>query len=210
MKTIAKIYVQLNELSQQDGDVLKALDSLVSEMKRQTNLNQSAISVEKLVLLENGALPQNLDGKQIEYLYPPNVDESFIPMTKIVIRKLRANYLNNWVTRDTCTKKNLKMLERLELIYISNFQNPNFSMSELGKFMHMSRSPLQKKLKLLINETPVGYLRAFRLEFAKIMLDKDNSNIKLIASSVGFRSTSYFCHCYKIHFGCTPKNSILR
>ena len=63
---------------------------------------------------------------------------------------------------------------------------------------------LQRKVKALIDETPMSLLRSFRLEMAAKKLT-DGYQVGLVGDECGFSSVSYFAACFKKQYGMTPK-----
>ena len=70
--------------------------------------------------------------------------------------------------------------------------------------MYMSRSSLTRKMKGLLNTTPVEYLRARRLSVAAEMLKSGKYHINEVCYAVGFASPSYFAKCFRAMYGKLP------
>jgi len=68
----------------------------------------------------------------------------------------------------------------------------------------MSRMQVHRKLKALIGNSATRYIRSFRLERARRILEERNENISEVAYSVGFGSPAYFTRCFKEEFGYPP------
>lgn len=64
----------------------------------------------------------------------------------------------------------------------------------------MSEQKIFWKLKSIVDMTPSEYLRRFRLEKAKGVL-QDGHNISYTTFEVGFSTQSYFAKCFKDQFG---------
>lgn len=91
------------------------------------------------------------------------------------------------------------------LNYINdNIGDSNLGVEELAINLNLSRSQLYRKVKALTGQTVNEFIRKIRLERAKQILEKGNSNISETCYSVGFASPSYFSKCFKIHFGILP------
>ena len=122
--------------------------------------------------------------------------------------KIRKQYQNNFSKID---KENIDSIEDLFLIKIQeivlqNITNTNFTPDELAKEIGLSTSQLFRKLKALTNISASIYIRNIRLEEAKKMLIKANSNISEIAYDTGFSSINYFSKCFKEYTGLNPKD----
>jgi AraC-like DNA-binding protein len=72
----------------------------------------------------------------------------------------------------------------------------------------MSRSTLYTKLLQITGQTPVEYIRAFRLERAAILMEKSNMTIAEIAYQVGFTTPNYFARSFKQKFSMLPSEYI--
>ena len=89
-------------------------------------------------------------------------------------------------------------------IFEKNFVDQNFSMSRLASQLAMSERQLQRKVKALVDISPLELLKRFRLEKSKLQLMGD-IQIGLVAQSCGFSSQTYFGRCFKEFYGMTPK-----
>ncbi|MEP6627920.1 MAG: helix-turn-helix domain-containing protein, partial [Ginsengibacter sp.] len=73
----------------------------------------------------------------------------------------------------------------------------------LCKFMGMSRSTLNRKLKALLGISTNDVIRQHRLRNATSLM-LGGQDITTAAYSVGFSSPSYFSQCFKDQYGVTP------
>ena len=89
-----------------------------------------------------------------------------------------------------------------------NITNSNFGVEELALILRLSRSQLFRKLKALTGETPAIFIRRYRLEKARVLLQNFEGNPSEIAYQVGFSSPSYFYKCFKKEYGITPTELI--
>ena len=83
------------------------------------------------------------------------------------------------------------------------YSNSEISVSNIANMLAMSERQLFRKTKANLNTTPIEYLKLFRLEKAKSMLE-DNKSATEVTYSSGFSSPSYFCKCFKSQFGVSP------
>lgn len=83
-------------------------------------------------------------------------------------------------------------------------ENEHFSIEELGKVMGMSRSQLNRKIKVLTGHSPSTLIRTIRLENARRLLENNAGNVSEIAFKVGFSNLAYFSRCFSNHFGFPP------
>ena len=85
-----------------------------------------------------------------------------------------------------------------------NLSDPELSVELLASELNLSRSQFYRKIKTLTGQTANGFLRKIRLQRAKIMIEKGNTNISDVCYSSGFSSPSYFTKCFKKEFEILP------
>lgn len=91
------------------------------------------------------------------------------------------------------------------LNYINdNLSDPELSVELLASELSLSRSQFYRKIKTLTGQTANGFLRKIRLQRAKIMIEKGNTNISDVCYKSGFSSPSYFTKCFKKQFDILP------
>ncbi len=79
-----------------------------------------------------------------------------------------------------------------------------FGVETLCRAVGMSKRQLQRKLKALINQTPVQLIRSLRLQRAKQLLEQNAGTVSEIAFRVGFNNLSYFTKMFRGQFGVAP------
>lgn len=91
------------------------------------------------------------------------------------------------------------------LNYINhNIGNPELNVELLATQLNLSRSQFYRKIKALTDQTANEFLRNIRLQKAKQIIEKGNTNISEVCYKVGFSSPSYFSKCFKNYFGLLP------
>jgi len=93
-----------------------------------------------------------------------------------------------------------KIIEVVEQ-YLSD---PGFSVDDLSYHVGLSRAQLYRKMQGLINQTPSDFIRTYRLQRARQLLDKGHSPAQ-VCYQIGFRDPSYFTKCFRKQFGQTPQ-----
>lgn len=88
--------------------------------------------------------------------------------------------------------------------YMKDHFTENITVDSLAEKACMSTSNFYKKFKNTFGETPIEYLNAERIKFAKKMIRNSNKQIVEIASLAGFNSSSYFNRIFKKTVGITP------
>lgn len=103
------------------------------------------------------------------------------------------------------TSKDEVFLKEVIKIVDESLENSEFSVDDLAMKMGMGRNTFYRKFKSLSNLTPVEFLRDVRLDKAKGYLENGTDNIAEVAYLVGFNDPKYFSKCFKLRFGCNPK-----
>jgi AraC-like DNA-binding protein len=97
-----------------------------------------------------------------------------------------------------------RLLNTIMLYLEENLTNPELSVEELSKHVGMSRSSLYNKILDITGQTPVEFIRSYKLDKAAVLLEKSDMNIAQIAYSVGFSTPNYFAKSFKAKFNMLP------
>ncbi len=100
-------------------------------------------------------------------------------------------------------KSDQKFLDNLVRVVEQNYTNPNFDVVSMAAGMKISDRQLQRKAKAQTGQSPMQYLRQFRLEESLHYL-RDAVSVGEAAKAVGFSSHAYFTLCFRARFGITP------
>jgi len=100
-------------------------------------------------------------------------------------------------------KSDQEFVDNLVRVVKQNYTNPNFDVSSMAAQMKISDRQLQRKVKAQTGQSPMQYLRHFRLEQSLQYL-RDGVPVGEVAKAVGFSSHAYFSSCFKANFGVTP------
>jgi signal transduction histidine kinase/ligand-binding sensor domain-containing protein/DNA-binding response OmpR family regulator len=98
----------------------------------------------------------------------------------------------------------LKFNEKLR----EQISNPNLSVESISHELGLSRVHLNRRLKMINNESPGNYIRNFRLKQAALLLTSKKMSIAEVAYAVGFSSHAYFSNIFKEHFGMSPSEYV--
>lgn len=88
--------------------------------------------------------------------------------------------------------------------------NPDISIEMLARQFYMSRSQLYRKVKSLTNQSPVEYVRNYRLDQAIILLKEKKGKVSDVAMAVGISDPKYFSRCFRKRFGIPPSKYIAK
>jgi len=82
------------------------------------------------------------------------------------------------------------------------------NVSSLAKRVGLNQNTLQNGFKTLYKTSVNEYIRNFRIEAAKELLETTDLNITQITYKVGINSRSYFSKVFKKRYGVTPKDFV--
>ncbi|MEO6759690.1 MAG: tetratricopeptide repeat protein [Saprospiraceae bacterium] len=102
------------------------------------------------------------------------------------------------------TSADERFLQRIQETLDQRLGEEQFSVEELAAASGMSRSQLHRKLTALIDQPPVEFIRNFRLQRAREMLEAGAGNVSEVGYAVGFLSPAYFSKAFKEAFGLSP------
>ncbi len=102
-------------------------------------------------------------------------------------------------------KKDEQFINKLNEEIEKHLADENFSVESLTDVLKLSRSNLQRKLKVICEVTPGEYLRNYRLRKACSLLLDENLRPGEVAYMLGFSSPSYFTKAFIKYYNMTPK-----
>jgi signal transduction histidine kinase/DNA-binding response OmpR family regulator/ligand-binding sensor domain-containing protein len=79
-----------------------------------------------------------------------------------------------------------------------------FNVEQLRKKLHMSRATLYRKIMALTGESPLQFIRSYRLKRAAQLLKAHWGNVTEVAIEVGFSNIAHFSQCFKDEFHQLP------
>jgi signal transduction histidine kinase/ligand-binding sensor domain-containing protein/DNA-binding response OmpR family regulator len=103
------------------------------------------------------------------------------------------------------TKVDEEFIEHLINIIHKNITNQNFGVENLAEQVHISRSTLYRKIKVLSGLSPVNFIRLIRLKKAAEIIQEGRYNIGEVGFLVGINSVTYFTKMFHKQFKMTPK-----
>lgn len=89
-------------------------------------------------------------------------------------------------------------------LLIRNISNPDFSIADMERQVHYSRSQILRIFEQHFKEPPYQYLLNLRIEYAKHLLKDPQRMIKDIGLSLGFMEPFYFSRLFKRKTGLSP------
>lgn len=89
--------------------------------------------------------------------------------------------------------------------YIMEHYSEKISLQSIAEKLDISYGYLSKCFKQVEGVPLTEYLNQYRIEMAKQLMEKQESNISEISYAVGFSDPNYFSKCFKKYTGYTPK-----
>ncbi|MBO4372818.1 MAG: helix-turn-helix transcriptional regulator, partial [Bacteroidales bacterium] len=85
-----------------------------------------------------------------------------------------------------------------------------FGVNELSAKVGISRVHLNRKLKELLDITPVNLIKSIKMRQAAVLLVRNKLNVADVAFKLGFSSHSYFSSHFKEYYGISPTEFITK
>lgn len=126
--------------------------------------------------------------------------------------------LKNRITADVRAGQNIINAESPDSVLIKkvtdaildNLGNSSFGVNELSAMVGISRVHLNRKLKELLNITPVNLIKTIKMKQAAKLLIESRLNVADVAYKLGFSSHSYFSSHFKEYFGMSPTEFVAK
>lgn len=154
---------------------------------------------------------QGLEAGADAYLLKPfNSDELHVRIAKLLEQRrvLREKYSR--ALRNNCPES-VKLLpadqafmDRLTDIVYSQLSDTALNSDKIAEKMCMSKSQLNRKVRVITGSNTTTYILHVRMEKAKRMLSSNDMPIGDIAMQCGFEDVGYFGRVFKQTFGMTP------
>ena len=96
-----------------------------------------------------------------------------------------------------------ELVENVDEIISFNYKDPEFSISDIAKMLHLHPSQLSRIYKAIKGESPVSHLADVRLCYAAAILESKNLSVAELCRKCGFGDERYFMRRFKRRFGKT-------
>jgi len=160
-------------------------------------LTANPLYEKKIETLENGVN---------DYLMKPfSIKELILRIENLLgyKEKLKSHYTINPFATLKLSKSEKSLLEKVDEFIVNNMKR-DFSIDEIAQYCNVSRSTLDKKIRLLTKKNITRYVREYRLETAIYLIHKGTTNIKSLGIETGFNSMSYFSISFRNYKGVSP------
>jgi signal transduction histidine kinase/ligand-binding sensor domain-containing protein/DNA-binding response OmpR family regulator len=101
-----------------------------------------------------------------------------------------------------------RLLQAVVRCLEEHMTSPQLSVEFLSRQVGMSRSSLYSKVLELTGETPVEYIRSYKLEKAAVLLENSDLTISEVAYNTGFSTPNYFARAFKAKFNMLPSEYV--
>jgi signal transduction histidine kinase/ligand-binding sensor domain-containing protein/DNA-binding response OmpR family regulator len=103
-----------------------------------------------------------------------------------------------------------KFIRQIGIQLEKHLADPAYTVDQLSTAMNMSRVGLYKKIIPLTGKSPIEYIRYYRLQKSKPLLQKSQLTIAEVAYEVGFSNPKHFSKYFKQEFGILPSAYALK
>ncbi|MDR1981759.1 MAG: response regulator [Tannerellaceae bacterium] len=104
----------------------------------------------------------------------------------------------------TLTSTDERLLQNVIDYIRTNIENPELSVETMSRELGLSRTHLHRKLKALIGQSPVEFIKTIRMKQAAYLLSTGKLSVSEVAYKVGYNTPSYFSSSFNAHFGMSP------
>jgi DNA-binding response OmpR family regulator len=120
------------------------------------------------------------------------------------LRNKYAEFMTFQPSEVAGSPREAEFLGALNELVEAHISDTEFDVGALSKHLGMSKSQLNRKLKTIAGRSPNAYIRSYRLDRARELMDRGGSTIAEIAYDVGFSSPAYFSKCFRDAYGHAP------
>ena len=136
--------------------------------------------------------------------HPPDDVRSFYAQVRNRMSVLFKKQENPLAVLAAQNPKEAIFLQKVIAVIHAHIGDETLDVAQLAQSMAMSRMQLHRKLKPLVNLSPVHYIRELRLAKAKEMIENGDLSIGEICFQLGFQSQSYFTRAFIEKYGVRP------
>lgn len=126
-------------------------------------------------------------------------------------RMLKEKYSGDVAVNEEVVKiksNDERLFERVRKVVVDQLANPELSVEYIAKEIGVSRSHLQRRMKVSANMNPSEFIKRERMRHASMMLSDKDVAISEVAYATGFSTLSHFSTCFREHFGMSPSRYV--
>ncbi|MVM35203.1 helix-turn-helix domain-containing protein [Spirosoma sp. HMF4905] len=97
-------------------------------------------------------------------------------------------------------------VQKVTKVVAENFADEGFALPQLCQKIGMSRSQLFRKMKALMDTSPSDFIRSYRLDRAKFLLETTDLSVSEVAWQTGYKNPGHFSTSFQGEFGFSPSS----
>jgi signal transduction histidine kinase/AraC-like DNA-binding protein len=98
----------------------------------------------------------------------------------------------------------MQQIMRKAMAYVHTHYAGQVSLKDLAAYVGLSEQHLIRSFQKEIGVTPIDYLKRYRIERAKALLEEGSRSVTEVAFEVGFCTSSYFARVFRREVGVSP------
>jgi len=175
--------------------------------KESKNINSIRVRLMKLYIIIYQELVntfgENLNIRTVKQVYNDVMEIKSLMDLKNYIRNLLIETINTIsIFKENRNVKTIKKIKK----YIDQNYSKDISLNDIADRYNISYFHLSKTFKQIYGKNFKDYLLDVRMDHAKKLLRKSNSNISTIAQKVGYIDPNYFSKVFKKYTGLSPSS----
>ncbi|MBS3807159.1 MAG: response regulator [Bacteroidales bacterium] len=168
-----------------------------------------------VVLTARGDFHSKITGLQLgvdHYLVKPFSQQELFLTMKNLLEARRKMQQQLGTLPLTCRRekvhyrRELGFLARIHALLDKNLHDEFFGIKEICHSIHMSRPQMYRKFGAITNQPLGQYIKSYRLQKAKIMIEEQGKNVTEAAFEAGFKNLSHFSSSFRDEFGYSPSS----
>lgn len=118
---------------------------------------------------------------------------------KTISTSIKSSFVHNLLPPNI-HNDDLELMKSLETIFLEHIDNSKLKSEDIAQIIGIGEKTLRNRVKKISGKTLKEYLRNFRLEKAKLLIEEKYGTMGEVAAATGFSSLSYFSKCYRKYF----------
>lgn len=100
--------------------------------------------------------------------------------------------------------QDLDFMRHATALVEQHLSDSQYGVEQLASELCMERTGLYRRLKQMMDQSPVVFIRTIRLHRAADLLREGKHTVTEVSELTGFGTVSYFSKCFQREFGCKP------
>jgi signal transduction histidine kinase/DNA-binding response OmpR family regulator len=187
------------------------------ELLKNLKSNPNYRNIPVIMLTARAALKDKLNALRIgvdDYLTKPFVKEELLTRIENLIQNAQGRLEAATIEEDTSTEQKVvkeedneaqEWLNQLEQTILKNIAISDFTIDSIAAELFMSNRQFYRKVKKHIGLTPLQYIKTYKLNHARNLLEtREVNSVKAAAYSIGYPNVVYFSREFRKAFGRLP------